>query len=154
MTIKDLLDDDPIIYWEDEEEIEEAKKVTGLDYDRHWVEWPKSEKHYSKKTGRRLYGYWQYSHREAAGLHYGDPAIVHHRNKNKHDNSKNNLEVCSRADHCRIEPNNLKHEGCCIKGCKNPHFSHGYCQKHFMQRYRKGKFGSYDESKNRSKDER
>ena len=130
MTLKELLEDVGMI-------IDEAKKVTPLDYKRHWVEFPKNEKHYSKKTGNRLYGMWVYAHREAAGAKYGDGKIVHHKNHDKHDNSKDNLEKMSRAEHCQIDPNARKHEHCKVKGCNEPHFSHGYCEKHYMKWYRK-----------------
>lgn len=162
MTIEDLLDGEPILYFEEtdendeaifyEDELNEAKIVTPKDYDRRWVEWPLSEKHYSKKTGRRLYGRWVYKHREVAGAEYGDNTVVHHRNAHKDCNKKSNLEKMSRAEHCRVEPNALKHTKCRI--CGAPHFSHGLCQKHYMQQFRKGKYGNYDPSKNRSKDER
>ena len=161
MTLEDLFNDDINIFFEDTDgndevfdysQLDEAKKVVPTDYERHWVEWPLDEKHYSKKTGRRLYGYWSYRHREVAGAHYGDNSIVHHKNGVKHDNSKNNLKKMSQADHCRVDPNSRKRYKCRI--CGAPHFCQGLCQKHYMQKFRKGKFGNYDPSKNRSKDER
>ena len=84
MTIAEILSkeldiESEQIFWEDEETLEEAKKVSGLEYKRHWHEFPKNEKHYSKKTGNRLYGCWIYDHREAMGCKYGDGVIVHHK---------------------------------------------------------------------------
>lgn len=132
----------------------EAKRVVPTDYKRHWQEWPLDEKHYSKKTGNRLYGRWVYDHREAAGAKYNDNKIIHHKNEDKLDNSKSNLQVTDRAGHCRIDPNARKFFKCSVPGCKEPHYSHHLCLKHFMQQYRKGKFGNYDKSKNYSKKER
>ena len=161
MTLAEILSENITIVWEDGEPweydktIDEAKMVSPLDYKRHWEEWPLSEKHYSKKTGNRLYGRWVYDHRENAGAHYGDGKIVHHHNHNKHDNSKKNLSKISQSEHCKIDPNAKKYDGCKIPGCKKPHYSHGYCQAHYMKLfYRKGKGGNYDKSKNYSKDDR
>lgn len=161
MTLADILSENITIIWEDgdpeeyDENLYEAKKVSPLDYKRHWEEWPLSEKHYSKKTGNRLYGRWVYDHREAAGAKYGDGKIVHHKDHNKHDNDPSNLAKISQSEHCKIDPNAKKHDGCKVSGCKNPHYSHGYCQKHYMKLvYRKGKSGDYDKSKNYSKEER
>lgn len=163
MTICELLSEElqnpfETIIWEDtddnDEVIIEAKKVTGLDYKRHWEEWPLDEKHYSKKTGNRLYGRWVYDHREAAGAKYNDGKIIHHKNHVKSDNSKSNLQVTDRKNHCRIDPNARVYTDCKIPGCKNPHYSHHLCKKHYMQKFRKGKFGNYDKSKNYSKKDR
>ena len=83
MTLAEILSEPINIVWEDgepweyDETLDEAKVVTPLDYKRHWEEWPLSEKHYSKKTGNRLYGRWVYDHRENAGAKYGDGKIVH-----------------------------------------------------------------------------
>lgn len=131
----------------------EAKKVTPLDYERYWYEYKPNERHYSKNHNL-LYGEWRYRHREAAGAHYGDNKIIHHKNEDKNDNSKSNLQVTDRAGHCRIDPNARKFFKCSVPGCNEPHYSHHLCQKHFMQQYRKGKFGDYDKSKNYSKEER
>lgn len=139
---------------EEYEALVEAKKVSPLDYKRHWEEWPLSEKHYSKKTGNRLYGRWVYDHRENAGATYGDGKIVHHHNHDKHDNSKSNLSKISQSEHCKIDPNARKHTGCKIKGCNGEHFAQGFCQKHYMQRFRKGKYGHYNKDNNYSKEER
>lgn len=163
MTIAELLSEaieNPFeeIFYEDTndfDEIEilpEAKVVTPLDYKRHWYEFPKNEKHYSKRTGNRLYGCWIYNHREAAGAKYGDGKIVHHHDHNKHNNSKSNLTKMSQSEHCKIDPNSRKHFKCKI--CGAPHYSNGLCQKHYMRKFRAGKLGNYDKSKNYSKDER
>ena len=48
MTIAEILSkelDTEQIFWEDEDTLEEAKKVSGLEYKRHWEEWQLSEKH-------------------------------------------------------------------------------------------------------------
>lgn len=144
MTLKETIDNEfsEKIIWEDET-INEAKKITPLAYERYWKEFPKNEKHYSKKTGNRLYGIWVYKHREKAGAKYGDGKIVHHKDEDKHNNSKSNLEKMSQSEHCKIDPNAKKYEGCKIKDCKNEHYSQGYCQKHYMQRFRAGKFASH-----------
>lgn len=159
MTIAEILSkeldiESEQIFWEDEDTLEEAKKVSGLEYKRHWHEFPKNEKHYSKKTGNRLYGCWIYDHREAMGCKYGDGVIVHHKDNDKHNNSKSNLQRTDRKNHCIIDPNARKYTDCKIPGCKNPHYSQHLCQKHYMQKFRAGKFGDYDKSKNYSKDER
>ena len=132
----------------------EAKLVVPTDYKRHWKEWPLDEKHYSKKTGNRLYGRWVYDHREAAGAKYGDGKVVHHKDHNKHNNSASNLTKISQSDHCKIDPNSRKHFKCSVSGCNGEHYSHGLCQKHYMRKFREGKFGNYDKSKNYSKEER
>lgn len=140
MTLKEVIDlqledwniDEDFVQLEDGTMVE-AKVVTPLDYDRYWHEFPKNEKHYSKKTGNRLYGCWIYRHRENAGAKYGDGTVVHHFDHNKHNNSKSNLAKISRAKHCIIDPNAKKHDGCKCDGCKNPHYSQGYCQKHYMR---------------------
>lgn len=145
MTITEILNEDL------ERTIEEAKKVSPLDYKRHWVVFPKDEIHYSKNHNR-LYGYWAYEHREAVGAKYNDGTVVHHKDHDKHDNKKSNLVKISRSEHAIIDPNARKHEKCRI--CGEPHFSQGLCQKHYMQKFRHGKFGNYDKSKNYSKSER
>ena len=159
MTLAEIFSEELNIIWEDGEEwmydktIGEAKDASPLDYKRHWYEFPKNERHYSKKTGNRLYGCWVYDHREKAGATYGDGKVVHHKDHDKHNNSKNNLSKITQSEHCKIDPNAKKHDGCKVKGCKKPHYSHGYCQAHYMRLvYRKG--SSYDKSKNYSKDER
>lgn len=161
MTIAEILSEDINIYFENVDEndeasegmtLDEAKVVSPLDYKRHWEEWPLSEKHYSKKTGNRLYGRWVYDHREAAGAKYGDGKVVHHHDHDKHNNSKENLSKVSRSKHAIIDPNARKCYKCKICGAE--HYSHGLCQKHYMQKFRKGKFGNYSKSNNRSKEER
>ena len=46
------------------------------------------------------------------GLSPSDPRVVHHKNGNKHDNRKSNLQVVSRAEHCKIDPNALQYTDC------------------------------------------
>lgn len=161
MTLAEIFSQPVNIIWEDGDPcdydpdyvIDEAKKVSNLNYSRHWEEWPLDEKHYSKKTGNRLYGRWVYDHRENAGAEYGDGKIVHHHNHDKKDNRKSNLTKMTQSEHCKIDPNARKHTGCKCKGCKKPHYSHGYCQAHYMRLvYRKS--DSYDKSKNYAKSER
>lgn len=161
MTLEELFNDDIKIVFEETDEndeafdysqLDEAKKVIPTDYKRHWEEWPLGEKHYSKKSGKRLYGRWVYDHREAAGAKYGDGKVVHHIDHNKHNNSKENLKKITQSTHCSVDPNSRKCYNCRV--CGAPHFCQGLCQKHYMQKFRKGKFGNYDPSKNRSKDER
>ena len=123
-----------------EEELEEAKDTNGGDYARHWHEYPKGQKHYTS-NGKRRWGYWIYNHRENAGSHFGDGTIVHHKNHNKHDNSRSNLRKInsgsdgkSRATHAIIDPNARKHTKCKI--CGAPHYANGLCEKHYMRKYR------------------
>lgn len=150
MTIAEILSK------EEFQKLDEAKITSPLEYERHWIEFPKGEEHFSK-NGNKLHGYWSYTHRENAGCKYGDGKIVHHKDNNKHNNSKENLEITDRAGHCRIDPNAAKKyagKHCKIKGCKEKIFGRFLCHKHYMQAYRKGKFGDYDEVKNHSKKER
>lgn len=132
-------------------DIVEAKEVSPLDYDRYWYEYKPKERHYSKNHNL-LYGEWRYKHREAAGAKYGDGKVVHHHNHDKHDNSKKNLSKITRSEHAIIDPNARKCYKCKI--CGGEHYSHGLCQKHYMQKFREGKFGNYDEQNNKSKEER
>lgn len=153
MTLKETIDKEfsETIFWEDET-IDEAKKVTPLDYDRYWHEFPKNEKHYSKKTGNRLYGIWVYKHREKAGAKYGDGKVVHHKDEDKHNNSKSNLEKVSQSKHCKIDPNARKHFKCKI--CGKPHYARGLCLNCYMKAFRAGKFGDYSSENNKPKDKR
>lgn len=139
MTLRELIDTEANekIYWEDDDAIDEAKEVTPLYYERRWYEFPKNEKHYSKKTHNRLYGCWIYSHREAAGAKYGDGTVVHHKDHDKHNNSKSNLEKISQSEHCKIDPNARKTYKCKI--CGKPHYAKGLCKAHYMQALRSGK---------------
>lgn len=158
MTLKELVDNQASeeIFWEEGEDWEFDPFLTeaASEYKRHWEEFPKNERHYSKKTGNRLYGRWVYDHRENAGATYNDGMVVHHKDHDKHNNNPNNLMKISQSTHCKIDPNARKFTDCKVPGCKNPHFSHHLCQKHFMQKYRSGKFGSYDKTKNYSKEDR
>lgn len=163
MTICELLSEElqnpfETIIWEDtndnDEVIIESKTVSPLDYDRKWIEYPKNEKHYSKKTGNRLYGYWQYKHISNAnnGKRLPRGYVVHHKDGDKHNNKKSNLQIVTRSEHCKIDPNARKCYKCKI--CGGEHYSHHLCKKHYMQKFRKGEFGNYDKSKNYSKEDR
>lgn len=165
MTLTEIFSQEEFIIFENTDENDEAsetldetkkhpKHPSALDYDRYWEEWPLDEKHYSKKTGNRLYGRWVYRHREVAGAKYGDGKIIHHRNNDKHDNSKSNLQVTDRSGHCKIDPNSRTYFDCSVPGCKGKHFARHLCLRHYMQKFRKHKFGNYDKDKNYSKDER
>lgn len=138
MTLRETINkefEDTKIIWEDDETIDEAKVVTPLDYKRHWHEFSKDEVHYSKKTGKRLYGCWIYDHRAAAGASYGDGKIVHHKDHDKKNNSKSNLSKISQSEHCKIDPNSRKHFKC--KVCGKPHYAKGFCLNCYMKKYRK-----------------
>ena len=152
MNLDELLDK------EENEILEEARHVRADDYERHWVEMSKEEADaYNKEHGTHIHGYWEYPHRVAAGLKFGDKRISHHINKNKHDNRKENVVALTRSEHCKVEPNRKIYgddEKCKIKGCGNSIYSHYLCYKHYMQKYRKGEFGNYDPKKNKSKKDR
>lgn len=120
--------------------LDEAKYTSALEYKRHWKELSKEEADkYNKEHGTHIHGYWVYDHREAAGATYGDNTVVHHKDHDKHNNHKRNLMKISRADHCIVDPNALKHKGekCKEKGCGNDYYAKGYCYKHYMKHYRK-----------------
>ena len=140
MTLNELLSQEVKL---PDELLDEAKHVRPDDYNREWIKGENGKK-----------GHWQPKHREVMGLTPDDPRVVHHKNHDKHDNRKSNLEVVSRAEHCKIDPNALTYTDCKVPGCKNPHYSHHLCKKHYMRAFRKGKFGNYDKSKNYSKKER
>lgn len=132
------------------EELEEEKS----EYNRYWYEYKPNERHYSKNHNL-LYGEWRYKHRENAGCKYGDGKIVHHKDNNKKNNSKKNLQVTDRSGHCKIDPNAAKpHEGEKCKDCGGEYWGKGYCHKCYMRHFRKGDFGNYDKNKNYSKKER
>ena len=46
---------------------------------------------------------------------------------------KSNLTTITKA-----LQNKVKHEGCCVTGCTNPHLANGYCSRHYTQLYKKG----------------
>lgn len=139
MTLNELLNQEITI--PEELTLNEAKHVRPDDYNREWV---------SGKNGEK--GHWQPKHRSVMGLGPNDPRVVHHKNHDKHDNRKSNLEVVSRSEHCKIDPNARKIYKCKI--CGKPHYSRGYCKMHYMRVFRKHKFGNYDKSKNYSKSDR
>lgn len=155
MTLKEFIDkeNNEKIYLEDyDDSLEEAKVVTPLNYLRYWREFPKNERHYSKKTHNRLYGMWVYYHREAAGAKYGDGKIVHHKDENKHNNSKSNLQKITQSEHCKVDPNARKCYKCKI--CGKPHYARGLCLNCYMKALRSGKFGDYNPENNKSKNDR
>ena len=147
MTLNELLSEEVKLPEElllsEEEILDEAKHVRPDDYNREWVPGKNGEK-----------GHWLPKQREVMGLSPSDPRVVHHKNGNKHDNRKSNLQVVSRAEHCKIDPNALQYTDCKVPGCKRPHYSHHLCKMHYMRAFRKGKFGKYDKDKNYSKKDR
>lgn len=136
--------------------LDEAKKVRGDDYPRYWHHFtPEEKEQYVKEGHKPKSGIWIYKHREALGLDYHDKdKLVHHKNHNKEDYSKKNLQIVSRSSHAIIDPNARKHYKCSVEGCGNDHYGRELCFKHYMQRYRKKEFGNYNKKKNRSKEER
>lgn len=138
MTIEELLTEEA---YKKDETLEEAKHVNPNEYPRYWHEYTKEEK--EKNPDLKGHGKWIYKHREALGVDSDEEMVVHHINNDKNDFDPENLALVTRAEHCRIDPNARKHFGCKVEGCRNPHYEHGYCLKHFMQLYRKGKFGHH-----------
>lgn len=149
MNLDELLD-------EEEKILDEAIHVKASDYDRYWHHFtPEEKERYTKEGHVPKSGVWIYKHREAMGLDYHDKdKLVHHRNHDKHDYSKDNLQIVSRSEHAIIDPNARKHFKCSVPGCGNEHYSHKLCFRHYMQKYRKGEFGNYDPKKNKAKKER
>lgn len=145
MKINEILDQEAYI------NIDEAHHTTELEYNRKWVEYTKEEREAHPEKG---YGYWELEHRKNMGVNSDEPKIVHHKDGNKHNNSPDNLMLITRAEHCKIDPNARKHYGCKIKGCKNPHYAKGYCLKHYMEKFRDGKFGHYNPKNNKSRKDR
>lgn len=133
-------------------QIDEAKKVKPTDYDRHWVEFtPEERDSYEEEHGKKVYGYWSYKHREEAGAKFNDGFVVHHKDNDKHDNKKKNLQKVTRAEHCQIDPNAAKpHKGEVCKDCGGKYYGRGYCYKCYMKHFRNGDFGNYDPDKNLS----
>lgn len=105
-----------------EKEIFCEKKAN--EYDRYWD---------NKKN------LWLYLHRKKLNLDEKNEEVVHHKDGNHKNNSKENLQILSRAEHCSIEKPAKKYNGCCEEGCNNEHFSHGFCIKHFFRWYRNKK---------------
>lgn len=149
MTINKLLEEEA---YKEEDTIEEAKHTEGNEYPRYWHEYTKEEK--EKNPSLKGHGIWIYKHREAMGVDANEKMVVHHIDGDKNNFDPENLALVSRSEHCKIDPNARKHFGCKVKGCTNPHYQHGYCLKHFMQKYRSGEFGHYDPKKNESKKNR
>lgn len=132
MNLDELLDN------EENKLIDEAKHTSCLEYERHWHEMSKEEaEKYNKKHGTHIHGYWTYPHRENAGAVYNDGTVVHHKDRNKHNNDKNNLMKISRSEHCIIDPNALKHEGEKCKKCGDKYYAKGLCYNCYMKEYRK-----------------
>ena len=152
MNLGELLDK------KEEEILNEAKHTRSDEYTRYWHHFtPEEKEQYVKEGHKPKSGIWVYRHREAMGLDYHNKdVIVHHKDHDKHNFKKSNLEILSRAEHVREDPNALKHkdEICKEKGCGNSYYARGYCYKHYISHFRKGEFGNYNPSKNRSKKER
>lgn len=134
MTLDELLQ-------KNEEDIFEAIHTQASDYLRYWHHFTPEEKEaYVKEGHKPKSGIWIYKHREALGLTYKDKdVIVHHKNHDKHDFSKENLKILTRSEHAIEDPNARKNFKCSIKGCGNEHYAHKLCFKHYMQKYRKDK---------------
>lgn len=147
---------DEILDKQEEEILDEAKHTRSDEYTRYWHHFtPEEKEQYVKEGHKPKSGIWIYKHREALGLDYHNKdVIVHHKDHNKHNYKKSNLKILSRAEHVREDPNARKCWKCSKEGCGNEHYAHGLCYKHYMQMYRKHKFGNYDKSKNKAKDER
>lgn len=139
-----------------EELIDEAKHIRPTDYERRWIEFtPEERKAYEEKTGKKLYGYYSYKHREEAGASFNDGFVVHHVDNDKHDNKKANLKKISRSEHCKVDPNAAKpHKGEVCKDCGDKYYARGYCFKCYMKHLRKGDFGKYNPKNNLSKKDR
>lgn len=153
---KIIFDTDCMIDETDYNLLDEAKHTRSDEYPRYWHHFtPEEKEQYVKEGHKPKSGCWIYKHREAMGLDYHDKdKIVHHRNRNKNDYDKKNLQVVSRSEHAIVDPNARKNFKCKMQGCGNEHYAHGLCRKHYMRLYRNNKFGNYDEAKNRSKKER
>lgn len=149
MNLDQILDEEEQDMFD--ELLDEAKHTRADEYARYWHHFTDEEKaEYAKTHNVPKSGKWIYNHREAMGVTSDDKdVVVHHKNHDKHDYRKENLQVVSRAEHCRIDPNARKRWKCGIKGCGNEHYGRGYCLKHYMQMYRKHKFGNYNETKNK-----
>lgn len=146
MNLDELLDK------EEEDILSEAKHTRSDEYPRYWHHFtPEEKEQYVKEGHKPKAGIWIYRHREAMGLDYHDKdKVVHHKSRDKNDYSKENLQITTRSEHAIIDPNARKCWKCSKKGCGNEHYAHNLCYKHYMQMYRKHKFGNYDKSKNKS----
>lgn len=151
MNLDNLLDE------LEEDILDEAKHTRSDEYSRYWHHFTDEEKAEYAKNHKPKSGKWIYNHREVMGLTSDDKdVVVHHKNHDKHDYRKSNLQIVTRAEHCRIDPNSLKHAGekCKEKGCGNDYYARGYCYKHYIAHFRKHEFGNYNPKNNRSKKER
>lgn len=85
------------------------------------------------KSYRKLNG--RHEHRVIAeqilGRKLKSNEIVHHKDGNKLNNSKGNLEIMTQAQHARIH--STKNRICERIGCGNKHHSKGLCNKHYRQ---------------------
>lgn len=156
MNLDQILDEEEQDMFD--ELIGEAKHTRADEYSRYWHHFTDEEKkEYAKTHNVPKSGKWIYKHREVMGVTSDDKdVVVHHKNHDKHDFRKRNLQIVSRAEHCKIDPNALKHAGekCKEKGCGNDYYARGFCYKHYIAHFRKGEYGNYNPKKNRSKKER
>lgn len=130
MTLNEILSNET-------ETIDEAIHTLPSDYERYWHHFTPEEKEaYTKEGHVPKSGLWIYKHREAMGLDYHDKRVVHHKDHDKHNNSKNNLQIVSRKEHAIIDPNALKHKGELCKECKKrPFYANHLCYKCYMKHY-------------------
>jgi hypothetical protein len=101
-------------------------------YKRHW------DKDYVSPTGRK--GIWIYDHREKLGLKPNDGFIGHHKDRNKENNNKKNLQKVDRRSHAIIDPNAKKYQDddkCDVKGCSKKPVAKGKCWAHYIASRRK-----------------
>ena len=137
---------DEILEEEENDILSEWHHTRSDEYPRIWHHFtPEEKEQYVKEGHKPKSGIWIYKHREAMGLDYHDKdVIVHHKNRDKNNYEKTNLQIVDRATHARIDPNAKKYsenDKCKEKGCGNSVYSHYYCYKHYMKHYRKGEFG-------------
>ena len=89
---------------------------------------------YNKKTKKT-----DREHRLIAGTRPNDGKDVHHKNGNKDDNRKSNLEPMDHAKHTAITntETHTKNIKCGKKGCGRKHYAKGLCKVHYNQVLRK-----------------
>lgn len=133
MTLDELLDE------QEEEILDEAKHTSCLEYERYWHHFTPEEKEaYVKEGHKPKSGIWIYKHREAMGLDYHDKRVVHHKDHDKHNNSKSNLQIVDRREHAILDPNALKHKNeKCSKCHIRPYYAKGLCYQCYQKQYRK-----------------